>query len=114
MRRVRKAPEGGGRSFAPYRGFLNLAPPPPLPPRAQLFSRCRTPTEASWTRRAVARKSRLRDPQPYWYNRILNYEGDFCLMAQVCDVCGRGPQFGNKISHAHNVTRSEERPVGTE
>ena len=26
-------------------------------------------------------------------------------MAQVCDVCGRGPQFGNKISHAHNVTK---------
>src|SRR5260370_36402157 len=26
-------------------------------------------------------------------------------MAQVCDVCGKGPQFGNNISHAHNVTR---------
>ena len=26
-------------------------------------------------------------------------------MAQVCDMCGKGPQFGNKISHAHNVTR---------
>ena len=26
-------------------------------------------------------------------------------MAQVCEVCGRGPQFGNKISHAHNVTK---------
>lgn len=26
-------------------------------------------------------------------------------MAQVCDVCGRGPQFGNRISHAHNVTK---------
>ena len=25
-------------------------------------------------------------------------------MARVCDVCGRGPQFGHKISHAHNVT----------
>ncbi len=25
-------------------------------------------------------------------------------MARVCDVCGRGPVFGNKISHAHNVT----------
>lgn len=25
-------------------------------------------------------------------------------MSKVCDVCGRGPQFGNKISHAHNVT----------
>ena len=26
-------------------------------------------------------------------------------MAQVCDVCGKGPQFGNTISHAHNVSR---------
>ena len=26
-------------------------------------------------------------------------------MAQVCDLCGKGPQFGNKISHAHNVSR---------
>jgi large subunit ribosomal protein L28 len=26
-------------------------------------------------------------------------------MAQVCDVCGKGPQFGNNISHAHNVSR---------
>lgn len=26
-------------------------------------------------------------------------------MASVCEVCGKGPQFGNNISHAHNVTR---------
>jgi len=26
-------------------------------------------------------------------------------MAQVCEVCGRGPQFGNRVSHAHNVTK---------
>ncbi len=26
-------------------------------------------------------------------------------MAKVCDICGRGPQFGNRISHAHNVTK---------
>jgi len=25
-------------------------------------------------------------------------------MAKVCEVCGRGPVFGNRISHAHNVT----------
>jgi large subunit ribosomal protein L28 len=25
-------------------------------------------------------------------------------MAKVCDVCGKGPQFGNRISHAHNVS----------
>jgi large subunit ribosomal protein L28 len=27
------------------------------------------------------------------------------VMAQVCQVCGKGPQFGNNISHAHNVSR---------
>jgi large subunit ribosomal protein L28 len=27
------------------------------------------------------------------------------VMAQVCDICGKGPQFGNNVSHAHNVTR---------
>ncbi len=26
-------------------------------------------------------------------------------MAQLCEICGKGPQFGNKISHAHNVSR---------
>jgi large subunit ribosomal protein L28 len=26
-------------------------------------------------------------------------------MAQVCEICGRGPQFGHRISHAHNVTK---------
>jgi large subunit ribosomal protein L28 len=26
-------------------------------------------------------------------------------MAQTCEICGRGPQFGNRISHAHNVTK---------
>jgi large subunit ribosomal protein L28 len=25
-------------------------------------------------------------------------------MARVCDICGRGPQFGHRISHAHNLT----------
>ena len=25
-------------------------------------------------------------------------------MAKVCDVCGKGPQFGNRVSHAHNVS----------
>lgn len=26
-------------------------------------------------------------------------------MARVCELCGRGPLFGHKISHAHNVTK---------
>jgi len=25
-------------------------------------------------------------------------------MAQRCDVCGKGPMSGNRVSHAHNVT----------
>ena len=25
-------------------------------------------------------------------------------MARRCDICGKGPQFGNRVSHAHNVT----------
>ena len=26
-------------------------------------------------------------------------------MAQRCDVCGKGPAVGHRISHAHNVTK---------
>jgi len=26
-------------------------------------------------------------------------------MSRVCEVCGKGPQFGNNISHAHNITK---------
>jgi large subunit ribosomal protein L28 len=26
-------------------------------------------------------------------------------MAQRCDVCGKGPAFGHRISHAHNLTK---------
>jgi len=26
-------------------------------------------------------------------------------MAQRCDVCGKGPVVGHRISHAHNVTK---------
>ena len=31
-------------------------------------------------------------------------------MAQRCDVCGKGPQFGSRISHAHNVTNRRFNP----
>ncbi len=30
---------------------------------------------------------------------------EFVKMSKVCEVCGRGPQFGHRISHAHNVTK---------
>ncbi len=26
-------------------------------------------------------------------------------MARVCDICGKGVQFGQNVSHAHNVTK---------
>ena len=26
-------------------------------------------------------------------------------MAQRCDLCGKGPAFGHRISHAHNVSK---------
>ncbi|HKJ67566.1 MAG TPA: 50S ribosomal protein L28 [bacterium] len=26
-------------------------------------------------------------------------------MSQVCEVCGKGPQVGNNVSHANNRTR---------
>jgi large subunit ribosomal protein L28 len=25
-------------------------------------------------------------------------------MARVCDICGKGPRFGNNVSHANNKT----------
>ncbi|MEE8300980.1 MAG: 50S ribosomal protein L28 [Candidatus Tectomicrobia bacterium] len=25
-------------------------------------------------------------------------------MAKRCDICGKGPQYGHSISHAHNLT----------
>jgi len=26
-------------------------------------------------------------------------------MARKCDICGKGPQFGHSVSHAHNRTK---------
>jgi large subunit ribosomal protein L28 len=37
-----------------------------------------------------------------WYR---NYSFHMTSGAQVCAICQKGPQFGNNISHAHNVTR---------
>ena len=52
-------------------------------------------------------------PVKFTFNhKTLKLVKPFCVrylesieMAQVCDICGKGPQFGNKISHAHNVSR---------
>ncbi len=31
-------------------------------------------------------------------------------MANSCDICGKSPHFGNRISHAHNLTRRRWNP----
>ncbi len=31
-------------------------------------------------------------------------------MAKRCDICGKGPMFGNNVSHANNKTRRRFNP----
>ena len=31
-------------------------------------------------------------------------------MARICEICGKGPAYGNRVSHAHNVTRRRWNP----
>ncbi len=31
-------------------------------------------------------------------------------MARACEICGKGPKYGNRISHAHNVSRRRWKP----
>ncbi|MBD3275250.1 MAG: 50S ribosomal protein L28 [Candidatus Marinimicrobia bacterium] len=31
-------------------------------------------------------------------------------MAQVCEICGKGPKVGNNVSHAHNKTKRRFMP----
>ena len=31
-------------------------------------------------------------------------------MAKRCEICGKGPMFGNRVSHAHNLTRRRWNP----
>lgn len=31
-------------------------------------------------------------------------------MARICDVCGKRPQVGNKVSHAHNKSKRRWMP----
>jgi len=31
-------------------------------------------------------------------------------MARSCELCGKAPHFGNRISHAHNVTKRRWEP----
>jgi large subunit ribosomal protein L28 len=36
--------------------------------------------------------------------------GTQAIMAKRCEVCGKGPQFGNNVSHANNRTRRRFNP----
>jgi large subunit ribosomal protein L28 len=39
-------------------------------------------------------------------NFLIRYlKGSSEVMAQQCEICGKKPQSGNRISHAHNVTK---------
>ena len=31
-------------------------------------------------------------------------------MARICEICGKKPQFGNRVSHAHNITKRRFSP----
>ena len=31
-------------------------------------------------------------------------------MAKKCNICGKGPQVGNNVSHAHNLTKKRWMP----
>jgi large subunit ribosomal protein L28 len=42
--------------------------------------------------------------RPAFFRLSRSFSRSFKEMARVCDVCGKGPQFGHKVSHAHNVT----------
>jgi large subunit ribosomal protein L28 len=42
----------------------------------------------------------------YPFERCAKVHQDWSnTMAAKCDLCGKGPQFGNNISHANNTTR---------
>jgi large subunit ribosomal protein L28 len=36
--------------------------------------------------------------------------GELGKMARMCEICGKKPQVGNNISHAHNVTKRRFNP----
>ncbi len=31
-------------------------------------------------------------------------------MSKICDICGKNPQVGNNVSHAHNKTKRRFNP----
>jgi large subunit ribosomal protein L28 len=41
---------------------------------------------------------------------IISGRPEEIFMAKRCDICGKGPQFGNNVSHANNKTRRRFNP----
>ena len=61
---------------------------------------------------SICRPASPRDPVAVWVDDAVKYEFAHqelklsgVIMAQQCDICGKKPQAGNRISHAHNVTK---------
>jgi large subunit ribosomal protein L28 len=71
-------------------------------PRAPIALPAKTP----WFERFLEQVERFSESPPKALNPAARNTKVWSeVMAQVCDICGKGPQFGNNISHAHNVTR---------
>jgi large subunit ribosomal protein L28 len=34
---------------------------------------------------------------------FVSSNGEFSIMAMRCEICGKGPVVGRRVSHAHNV-----------
>lgn len=41
---------------------------------------------------------------------MISYALRGAVLAQTCDLCGKGPRYGNSVSHAHNLTRRRWNP----
>jgi len=41
---------------------------------------------------------------PETLNKETHQDPEVVKMAKRCEVCGKGPQFGNNVSHANNRT----------
>jgi len=53
--------------------------------------------------RGVLRRIGLRGFGPMLESTPFYFEG-VKTMAKMCEVCGKAPVFGNRVSHAHNVS----------
>ena len=41
----------------------------------------------------------------FYINKCINSVQGIGVMARKCDICGKGPMTGNKVSHAHNLNK---------